>query len=395
MTSSHSALGEFLSTARWPNLPDIPQTFFSIAGIERREISLSNVYAFFFRSKEKHQLNALFTEALFDVLERLNPAVCRVTSGSPMWVAREYPVRANGEMQRLDLLLHDGASERNAASASVAVLIENKVDHSLNNDLKNYWESIDASVQKFGVVLGVHPELLTEHPDWVFVSHLDLARAVERRLGPALAQVPAHYLPVLLHFLEHIKQMSNSIPAAFSDAFAFSQQHRLALRKAQEVVEYLGRPAPTWIADVVQLAFGEEYARGHHRDDMPRVHIMHKSRGGIEYLVWFGHILDLKETPSFSITLFSALTEPGMAEALRTALAEASRNNQTGIGRPGWFADLDWSDEMLVGKDYVFTGNTLTELEAAVNLAFRSDWKPIEPIWLGALTALEAPATSE
>ena len=189
--------------------------------------------------------------------------------------------------------------------------------------------------------------------------------------------------------------MSNSIPAAFSDAFAFSQQHRLDLREAQKVINYLGRPAPTWIADVVQSAFGEEYTRGHPLDDMPRVHIMHKSRGGIEYLVWYGHILDLNETPSFSITLFFTLTEHGKAEELRTNLAEASRNNQTGIGRPGWFAGVEWSDAMLVGKDYDFIGNTLTELEAAVNLAFQSDWKPIEPIWLGTLKAPEAPATSE
>jgi hypothetical protein len=128
-------LRRFLPSARWPALPTAEPTFFTVAGIERKELPLSNAYSFFFRSTEKHGLRMLFAEALLAVIKAKQP----LPIGFPetigqLQVAREYPMN---DGQRLDLLLHDGPSERLIDGATFAVLIENKVDHWLANNLSS------------------------------------------------------------------------------------------------------------------------------------------------------------------------------------------------------------------------------------------------------------------
>ena len=136
-----TALAQFLHTTRWPVLREEQPTFFSIAGIGHKELPLSNVYAFFFDSEEVHGLGSLFLEALLDVVGAKNAE--QVTKWpsleGPVRVAREYAL--DGQ-QRLDLLVHDGPAGTTVQGASYAVLIENKVNHWLANDLDNYMRSV-------------------------------------------------------------------------------------------------------------------------------------------------------------------------------------------------------------------------------------------------------------
>lgn len=368
-------LRSFLASARWPALPTVEPTFFTVAGIERKELPLSNAYAFFFRSAEKHGLRMLFGEALLAIIKAKQSLPSSFPEAvSQLRVAREYSMNGG---QRLDLLLHDGFAEGSAEGATFAVLVENKVDHWLANDLTNYWDSLPKDLLKIGIVLG----LRDEHPNkpWIFVSHLELTRAVEQRLGPAIGRVNPRYLPILLHFLEYLKQMSNAHDE-LSAVFTFIQRHRQELAQAQGLLAYL---KPERFAQTIADAFGSGYTETQVLIDYPRVRIHPATTKRIDYLVWFGNVLDLNAKPEFSITLWPGENMAKETRSdLRQMLLAQSAAQGTGVTRPNWFSDERWFDTMLVGKDYPFYGSTLADLEQQVREAFQTDWLPIESSWL-------------
>jgi hypothetical protein len=364
-----AALAQFLHTSPWPALHEEQPTFFSIAGISHKELPLSNMYAFFFDSEEVHGLGSLFLQALLDTVAAKNTqqvAEWPPLEG-PVRVAREYGV---DERQRLDLLVHDGPAHTTVQGASYAVLIENKVNHWLANDLDNYLQSVRGAARTLGVVLGVRREY--PNKPWVFVSHAELAQAVQHRLGPQLSRVHARYLPVLLHFLEHLTGMSEQ-NENFSLAFNFAQQHRQQLALAQRVLNELEGQT---LGRAIVEAFGPGYEQQVAFDD--RVDIRLVKPAPFRYIVYYGHILDLTKPSSFTITLYAPFANKTLANKWRTYLEAQAWIQQLGATKLAWFN----FDALLVGKEYAFTGKNLPEFMNAVGEALQRDWQPQEESWV-------------
>jgi len=273
--------------------------------------------------------------------------------------------------QWLDLLLHNGASDGSIHGATFALLIENKVNHWLANDLANYWDSIPALPYKAGVVLGLRQESMIEQ--WQFVSHLELARAVDHRLGPVLGRVNPRYLPVLLHLLEYLKQMSDPSRDAFTAAFDFAQQHRAALGQAQQLISAI---TPAGLATAVAEAFGESYLPSSAFDN--RVDIRHKDRTGLRYIVFFGDVLDLSKAPEYTITFYAGGAHKREVAAWRAYLMSLPQVQAAGLTKLPWFM----YDELVIGKQYPFVGTSLADLKADIARSLQQDWQPLEPEWL-------------
>jgi hypothetical protein len=366
------ALEQFLQTARWPTLHEWQPTFFSIAGIEEKEVPLSNVYAFFFASEEVHGLGPLFLQALLDVVAAKASGLVAgwPTLEAPVRVAREYGVK---NQQRLDLLVHDGPGTSIPKGASYAVLIENKVNHWLANDLDNYWDSIPEPAQKLGVVLGVRREWPAA--PWVFVSHAELVRAVQQRLGPQLSRAHARYLPVLLHFLDYLTSMSEQ-QEDFTKAFDFAQQYRAQLAQAQRV---LGELTGQALAKAVVAAFGEGYDEQVSFPD--RVDVRLTQPAPLRYIVFYGNILNLSKDPGFAITLYAPEAAKEQVVRWQTYLQAQSAADAAGLAPLSWFGRSYPS--LLIGRSYSFTGTKLTELQAQIEAALVQHWKPLETAWVG------------
>jgi len=368
-----TALAQFLYTARWPALREEQHTFFSIAGIGHKELPLSNVYAFFFDSEEVHGLGSLFLQALLDTVGAKSAQhVAEWPSlEGPVRVAREYGV---DDQQRLDLLVHDGPAATTVEGATYAVLIENKVNHWLANDLDNYLRSVRGTGRKLGIVLGVR----REHPvaPWVFVSHAELAQAVQKRLGPQLSRMHARYLPVLLHFLDHLIGMSEQRDN-FALAFNFAYRHRQQLAQAQRVLDELTGQA---LGQAVVTAFGAAYEQQVCFDD--RVDIRLVKPAPLRYIVFYSHMLDLGKPPGFTITLYAASADKSLANKWRSYLEAQTWAQQIGASRRPWFM----FDALLVGIEYAFTGSSLTDFMDEVREALLRDWQPHEATWAGLAT---------
>jgi hypothetical protein len=367
-----STLAHFLQTARWPALHEWQPTFFSIAGIEDKELPLSNVYAFFFDSEEVHGLGTLFLQALLDVVATKAPG--RVAEwpalDGPVRVAREYGVK---HQQRVDLVVHDGPGTNILKGASYAILIENKVNHWLANDLANYWDSIPEPARKLGVVLGVRREWPAA--PWVFVSHAELVRAVQQRLGPQLSRVHARYLPVLLHFLDYLTSMSEQ-QEDFTKAFDFAQRHRAQLAQAQRVIGELTGQA---LAKVVVAVFGEGYEEQVSFPD--RVDVRLTQPAPLRYIVFYGNILNLSKDPGFAITLYAPDATKEQVVRWQTYLQTQSAAEAAGLAPLPWFGRSYPS--LVIGRSYLFTGTKLTELQDQIEEAITKHWKPLEDAWVG------------
>ena len=126
------------------------RSLMDITGVTHHENMWSDIYKFFFLENEQHQMGDLFIRSLEELIG-LNHFLSDFT------VKREFVV---DDDRRIDLLLYNKNRRR-------AIIIENKVYHSLNNDLNLYQRSVmkmlgDKSDIKT-IVLGMHHYDLTHY----------------------------------------------------------------------------------------------------------------------------------------------------------------------------------------------------------------------------------------
>ena len=361
----YSLIRSFLRSANWPRFAEWQPTFFSIAGIAHKELPLSNTYAFFFRSQNPHGLGKLFTLALLDIVRSKLPSTQVLTFDREVRASREHPMKLG---QWLDLLVHDGPTDTSLQGASFALLIENKVNHRLHNNLENYWDSVKGVACKIGVVLGTRPEQ-PETP-WLFIPHWELGRAIEARLGHFIGQANPRYLPVLLHFLEHLTHMSDSNHSNFALAFDFAQRHREALRQSQLLLKQINSNG---MAAAVLEAFGEGYTRLSVFDNRVDIRSGSFPRSDVYYVVYYGHILDFEQKPTFAITLYCGSTDAATLTSYTTQLAKLPLATQTQLERLEWF-----DAHHLIGKRYTFDGTSLEEFRNEVQEVLKKDWQNVE-----------------
>ena len=88
-----------------------------------------------------------------------------------------------------------------------AIIIENKVNHTLDNDLQDYWVSVNGKspdVNKIGVLLSIkkYSNIEIGHEQYVNITHAEFLQAVMKNSGNYLAQAKDKYI-VFLKDLYH------------------------------------------------------------------------------------------------------------------------------------------------------------------------------------------------
>src|SRR5215213_7278939 len=109
-----------------PISPARQRTFFDISGFPLYENVISNWYSYFLKQEEDHGLGNLFIRTLLKLTgfnQELNEFI----------VEREVMTHKGN---RVDLvIIGKGADD------GKYVIIENKINHWVNNDLEDYWDS--------------------------------------------------------------------------------------------------------------------------------------------------------------------------------------------------------------------------------------------------------------
>ena len=177
--------------------PKQEDTILTIAGIDRLENVWSRIYAYFLDETESHGLGNLFKKSLANIVYRKTGRSINISGGV---VKCEHSTIAGN---RIDILIQ--APGHN-------VIIENKVHHYLNNDLDDYWISINGSNDaKTGIVVTLS-KILTNNLNYINITHLEWVNEIEKLLKSHKNRTGTKDSMVLLkNFLENIKQVSKNM----------------------------------------------------------------------------------------------------------------------------------------------------------------------------------------
>lgn len=204
----------FIPSSEKSNIP-----FLSIAGLDHYENVWSNIYAYFLTEKENHGLGRIFLKALRNIFQTRN---LELPLFKNLVVEREVPTNKNN---RIDLLLREDDN-------SFAIIIENKVYHSLQNDLSDYWESITANDKK-GIVLTLFPMALT-NSNFVNITHLEWINSTLNQINDEKFELSSATRVFLFDFFRTIKKHSMEIN---SDIREFYNSNRVKINEVSKIAE--------------------------------------------------------------------------------------------------------------------------------------------------------------
>lgn len=168
-------------------------TILSIAGINHLENAWSRIYAYFLDEKEPHGLGNLFKKSLENVIYRKIGRSVNISGG--VVKCEQSTIVGN----RIDILIQ---------APDHSVIIENKVHHHLDNDLNDYWISVDGKDDaKTGIVI-TSSKILTNNRNYINITHLEWVNEIEKLLENRRCRICTSDTMVLLkNFLENIKQV--------------------------------------------------------------------------------------------------------------------------------------------------------------------------------------------
>lgn len=191
-----------------PKKSKLRRNFIDIAGYPSWENVNSNLLAFYFDKTDDHGFGTLFLDSL---LELISGDTNKISSESDFVVARE--VRTN-EGNRIDIVINqngldESANEEFTPQSEWAIIIENKINHTLENNLVDYWNSVSATF-KIGVVLSKkiddfpikkRKELIEKNIHFIHVSHKDLMEKVQQKLHQCFIDADDRHLLFLKEFI--------------------------------------------------------------------------------------------------------------------------------------------------------------------------------------------------
>lgn len=217
------ALQAFLDYNAIPKIKKRPKTFLGIAKQPHYENVMSNIYAFYFNVNEVHGMSDLFINSLLEIiLESKIGQEKTVNEISDFTVETEVYTAKNG---RIDILL---------SNENHAIIIENKVYHTLNNDLQDYFKSTKVNENKvenkIGIVLSLN-RMNPNHECFINITHVDLLKRVIANLGNYIMDAKEKYVVFLKDFYQNSINLSISEMDSKELKFYFDNQPKIIAAK--------------------------------------------------------------------------------------------------------------------------------------------------------------------
>ena len=153
-----------------------------IAGITELEMAWSNIYAYYMNPRNEPEYAFAFTTALLELCDLKRS---EVLPGDNYRVSTEVPTSSSSEKKktgRIDILIEGEKS----------IIIENKINHRLDNPLKDYW---DYAINPVVLIVLTIPRLSEHELEWnkrrkgadqikcINITHYDLITKTKEVLG--------------------------------------------------------------------------------------------------------------------------------------------------------------------------------------------------------------------
>lgn len=223
-------LENFYSEFLKDDLKSLPQkvtTIFDIAGFPHYETVISNFYGFYFNPNAEHQFNDLFISALVELLKQKTKQKEFITNVANCFITREF-YTDNGKY--IDIVISE-ASE-NEDIVDNAIIIENKINASVYNDLQEYYNSVKVINNKIGVVLSLRTEKSLPN-NFISITHNELLRQVELSSGSYFLNVPIKEVVILKEFIQNIKSMTQT--KDLNEYYDFFFKHKEKVMEASDL----------------------------------------------------------------------------------------------------------------------------------------------------------------
>lgn len=241
----------------YPRPNPAPVGFLEISGQEWRELTNTRLYAYFLDPANNELVAELFLSSLIQLIREkkgmafeINEYSCKV----------EEPTKSR---KRIDLLICDEGT-------NTAIIIENKLGHILDNDLREYFDDVSAR-QKIGVVLSLKKApIKDEHKDlFINITHIEWINEIKRQRLPVGLQ-HKHYI-YLNDFFETMEYLTKTIDMDAQTKFffdhaakirqakeCFDSAHKYVISQLEHVAEHFGwklkgnSPTSRWIWDEIK-----------------------------------------------------------------------------------------------------------------------------------------------
>lgn len=172
-------------------LPQLPQrrkkNIFDILGVQTKEPVNSRVLAYFLDAKEEHQFNRLFIDSLIELIKEkkkqgtgidvdnfsddFDVYTEELTSGASL---------EENKQKRIDVSIKGN---------NWTIIIENKINHLLDNPLKAYWEHAQAKFSNnvIGVILSIfkisrNECVVNDAIKYINITHKELIKRLQKNL---------------------------------------------------------------------------------------------------------------------------------------------------------------------------------------------------------------------
>jgi hypothetical protein len=178
---------------------------------------MSNFYSFYLDPNGQHGFNDLFISALSDIIKRKTGGHSIIANSKICYTEREVN-------RKIDIVVSEPSEFDDVVEN--AIIIENKVNASVYNDLMEYYNSIKVNKNKIGVVLSLRQEAdLPE--EFINITHDEFINQVEQSSGSYFLNADLKQVVILKEFIQNIKNMSQTKDLKEHYEFFFKHQDKI------------------------------------------------------------------------------------------------------------------------------------------------------------------------
>jgi hypothetical protein len=351
-----------LSFSSKDSIPNILE----IAKVSNRELTVSNLYAYYLKSEENHGLGSIFLDSLLELIEERGADF--KFNNKVIYVNRE--VITDEKKKYIDIVISDLES---------AIIIENKINASLYNDLKEYESFIKEKI-KLGLILSVHPEKNLEEP-YISITHQEFYKKIE---GNVLSQNPTltkrqennyqYFIEILKkHYFEmdftdenakFYIQNSEKIESLNTN---FNDYRRYILERAYNIGESVFQKENFTIlkSEDRRTTFYNDYSFGFYKEDsalIGHIYLHPHTITPIKVGIWIRNNRSLVNKWFSEIKIFEELTNELKMKGIKACYVENEKGKT-------------WA--LTFHKDYIIDKNNPNSVFRTLEDSLINDWKDI------------------
>lgn len=177
--------------------------FLDIVGVQYHENTITQIYSYFLNRERNPEISDLFLESLIDIVLVKMKQIERLEFDN-LYCHLEYRTKKGN---RIDLVIESSTEIYvGKQSTKSALIIENKIFSGVQNDLHDYYDSVDAN-KKVGILLTLRPFNISSdlNDKFINITHSEWMQRVKSRGLPTNLSVNNYvYLNDFINNMENL-----------------------------------------------------------------------------------------------------------------------------------------------------------------------------------------------